>query len=72
MPSVPITKIPSGMRQWAHWAPTLGTETVEIWREGWADTKVVSMDQIHPQMNVNGLYWRKPQERAVEPSHAIN
>jgi hypothetical protein len=72
MPSVPITKIPSGMRHWAVWAPTLGTDTVEIWREGWPDTYVVSMDAIHPTMNIYGLYWRKPQEKAVEVTHAIN
>jgi hypothetical protein len=72
MPSVPITKIPSGMRQWAHWTPPLGTETVEIWREGWMDTCVVALQDIHPAMNVYGLYWRTPQARAVEPSHAIN
>lgn len=72
MPSVPITKIPSGMRHWCDWAPPLGLAELEVWREGWADTEVWKRDNIHPAMNVNGLYWRKPQAKAVEPSHAIN
>lgn len=72
MPAVPITKIPAGMRNWAYWRPPLSMAEIEIWREGWTDTAVVTWDSIHPSMNCYGLYWREPQARAPETTHAIN
>lgn len=60
MPSVPITKIPNGMRQFMHSPPSYALERIEVWREGWSDTKII--DPWAPAtrlMNVWGLYWRE-------------
>lgn len=72
MPAVPITKIPDGMRNWCYDPPPYLMETVELWREGWTETRVTGRRDIHPQTNVYGLYWREPRAREFETTHAIN
>jgi hypothetical protein len=72
MAAVPITKVPDGMRHWVYTRPPSDLERIEIWREGMTETEVISQGQIYPAMNVYGLYWREPRERAAETSHAIN
>ena len=71
MPSVPITKIPDGMQHWCWRLPPFNLEKVEVWREGWTETRIIDRHG-DPAMNVAGLYWREPRERAAETSHAIN
>lgn len=72
MASVPITKIPDGMRDWCYQAPPLDLDKIEVWREGWTDTHIMGRNDGHPSMNVAGLYWRVPRERPPEITHAIN
>ena len=62
MPAVPITKVPDGMRHWVYCPPPLDMKQLEIWREGDTGTAIISRDQVYPQMNVYGLYWREPRE----------
>ena len=74
MPAVPITKVPDGMLRWDWFTPPFDLAMVEIWREGWTDTHVIPRDSsgLTGLMNINGLYWREPRERAPETSHALN
>lgn len=58
-----VTK-PSG-RGWQSWMfrPTAGPQPLdyvelELWREEWPETRLVRPEEMPPEMNVAGLYWR--------------
>ena len=50
----------AGWRPWAHSPPPLDWLHLEIWRREWPGPIIVTPAEIHPAMNVAGLYWRTP------------
>lgn len=71
MASVPITEMPEGMVPWVYMPPPCLAEFVEVWRQGWTDTAVISR-HCDPAMNIAGLYWRQPRPKDPPVTHAIN
>jgi hypothetical protein len=33
---------------------------LEIWRREWPGSRIVTQGEMHPEMNIYGLYWRLP------------
>jgi hypothetical protein len=65
--SVPTTAPPG--EGWQHWGRSAyGYVEVEIWREGWRETKTVDPRRMHPATNVNGLHWRPAGDVLTERS----
>jgi hypothetical protein len=68
MATVPQT-VPPGLG-WRHWGdvhPSPLTTTVEAWRREWQSVEVLRLADMHPAMNVMGLYWRPLQPPRLEP-----
>jgi hypothetical protein len=67
MAIVPQT-VPPG-RGWRHWGDTHPSPSavVEAWRREWQCVEVLRLADMHPAMNVAGLYWRPLQPPRLEP-----
>jgi hypothetical protein len=69
--SVPQTE-PPGVN-WRNWCDvTAGASPyqyalVEAWRREWQCVEVLRLADMHPGMNVAGLYWRPLQPPRLEP-----
>ena len=56
--SVPQTFPPgAGWQEWLY-RPPYGLTRVEVWRKGRQQVTVITPDDMHPLMNVAGLFWR--------------
>jgi len=65
--SVPQTHPPgTGWRDWMH-QPPYGIPMVEAWRRSWQRVEVLQPDNLHPAMNVAGLWWRPVSGPLHEP-----
>lgn len=49
-----------GWKPWVHVLPPLNWLHLEVWRREWPGPRFVTMSDIYPDTNVNGLYWRQP------------
>ncbi len=71
-----------GWRSYAHTPPIpFSGCTIELWRDGWDAPWVGKYQDIHPQMNIYGLWWRwrakalmdaANAEREPQPAHGAN
>lgn len=44
---------------WMYCAPVIGDAPVQIMRDGWDEPSLIFRDEMWPEMNVAGLYWRR-------------
>jgi hypothetical protein len=68
--SVPQTGSPGGgWRYWCDmaWPSPYQHALVEAWRHEWQSVEVLRLADMHPAMNVAGLYWRPLQPPRLEP-----
>lgn len=47
-----------GWHDWCYSSP-YAHDRVEAMRHDWAEPKTLSPRELHPMMNVSGLYWRE-------------
>lgn len=50
--AVPQTKPPIGFQHFVWASPPHDLQELEVWREGWTDTRIWSRDTMHSAMNV--------------------
>lgn len=71
--SVPQTHPPGdGWRDWLYSSlvpsqSPYAHHMVEVWRRSWQRVDVLRPADMHPAMNVAGLYWRPMQRPKMEP-----
>lgn len=59
-----MTYAPPGWKHYYNPFPQPGDDSpihhdmIELWRPEWPESRTVNRDNLHPAMNVDGLFWR--------------